>query len=89
MSKTTKFRVIFVIQGKEFPVEINPIQPVREGVVKTLQQLSISSDPNEWKIRTESGNEIYADKSFDEQEIKDSSKLFLNKGPGRGGITHS
>ena len=89
MSKTTSFTVIFVIQGQEFSVEINPIQPVIEGVVKALQQSSNSSDPNEWKIRTENGHEIYSDKSFEEQEIKDSTKLFLNKGPGRGGITHS
>ena len=89
MSKIINFTVIFVIQGQEFPVEINPIQLVREGVVKALQQSSNSSDPNEWKIRTAKGYEIYADKSFEEQEIKESVKLFLNKGPGRGGITNS
>ena len=89
MSKIENFAVTFVIQGQEFPVEINPIQPVREGVVKALQQSGNSSNPNEWKIRTESGHEVYADKSFEEQEIKDSIKLFLNKGPGRGGITTS
>ena len=79
----------FVIQGQEFPVEINPNQLVKEGVEKALQQSGNSGNPNEWKVRTESGRELYTDKSFEEQGITKPTKLFLNKGPGRGGITNS
>lgn len=89
MSKIPNFTVNFVIQGQEFPVEINPSQPVRDGAEKALQQSGSSSNPSEWKVRTEDGHEIYADKSFEEQEIKNFTKLFLNKGPGRGGIANS
>ena len=89
MSKPQNFTAIFVIQGQEFPVEIDPKQQVIEGVVKALQQSGNSGDAKEWKVRTESGHELYTDKSFEEQEIKSSTKLFLNKGPGRGGITNT
>lgn len=88
MSKPQNFTVIFVIQGQGFSVEVDPKQQVIGGVVKALQQSGNSSDANEWKVRTESGQELFTDKSFEEQEIKSATKLFLNKGPGRGGITN-
>ncbi|MBI1663938.1 MAG: DUF2604 domain-containing protein [Nitrosopumilus sp.] len=85
MSGNPKFIVTFVIQGKEFPVEVNPNQPVKAGVVKALQDSGNQGNPNEWQVRTEGGAQLDMNKSFADQGITSPTKLFLSKGPGRGG----
>lgn len=85
MSGNPKFIITFVIQGKEFPVEVNPNQPVKAGVVKALQDSGNQGNPNEWQVRTEGGAQLDMNKSFADQGITSPTKLFLSKGPGRGG----
>lgn len=85
MPGNPKFTVTFVIQGKEFPVEVNPNQPVKVGVVKALHDSGNQGNPDEWQVRTEDGKMLDQNKSFEEQEITGPTKLFLSKGPGRGG----
>lgn len=85
MSGNPKFTVTFVIQGKEFQVEVNPNQPIKAGVVKALQDSGNQGNPDEFQIRTEDGKQLDQNKSFEEQGITGPTKLFLSKGPGRGG----
>lgn len=80
------FTVTFVIQGQSFDVDVNPNQPVKAGVVKALQQAGVPGQPNEWTVRTESGQQLDQNKSFEDQGITSPTKLLLNKGPGRGGL---
>lgn len=85
MSENPNFTVTFVIQGKPFPVEVNPNQPIKAGIVKALQQSGNTGNPDEWKARTEDGKVLDINKSFEEQGITGPTKILLNKGPGRGG----
>lgn len=85
MSGNPNFKVTFVIQGESFDVDVNPNQPIKAGVVKALQKAGSSSNPDEWKVRTEGGKVLDMNKSFEEQGITGPTKLILTKGPGRGG----
>lgn len=85
MSGNPNFTVTFVIQGQDFTVEVNPNQPIKTGIVKALQQSGNQGNPDEWKARTEDGKVLDINKSFSDQGITGPTKLFLNKGPGRGG----
>ena len=85
MSGNPNFKVTFVIQGDNFDVDVNPNQPIKAGVVKALQKAGISGNPDEYKVRTEGGTVLDMNKSFEDQGITSPTKLFLTKGPGRGG----
>ena len=79
------FIVTFVIQGKSFDVEIDPNQIIKDGIEKALQKAGISGNPDEWKAHTESGQQLDTNQNYEKQGITGPTKLFLTKGPGRGG----
>jgi len=81
-----KIDITFVIQGKEFTIEVNINQSIKAGVHKALEQASQSGSHKEWELRTESGELINLDSSWKDQNITSPTKLFLSKGAGRGGI---
>ena len=83
-----KIEIIFVIQGKEFNIEVNINQSVKAGVHKALQQAGQSGSHQGWELRTESGELINMDSSWKDQNITSPTKLFLSKGAGRGGISN-
>lgn len=80
-----KITISFVINGKEYPVEVNINSIVKEGVTKALKDAGIGGSPSDWKIKKEDGSDISLDKSWEEQGIIQDIKLFLTKGAGRGG----
>lgn len=81
-----KIDITFVIQGKEFTIEVNINQSIKAGVHKALEQAGQSGSHKEWELRTESGELINMDSSWKDQNITSPTKLFLSKGAGRGGI---
>jgi len=81
---TEKITIIFVINGQEFPVDVNLNQAIQAAVVKALQNAGIHS-PQGWEVRTENGIQLDLTKSFMDQGITSPTKLFLSKGAGRGG----
>jgi hypothetical protein len=85
VSGNPNFTITFVIQGNEFPVEVNPNQKIKAAVAKALGQSGSGGNPDEWQVRTEEGKQLDINKSFEEEGIAGPTKLFLSKGPGRGG----
>jgi len=83
-----KIEVTFVIQGKEFTIEVNINQSVKAGVHKTLIQAGQSGSHIGWELRTENGELINMDSSWKDQNITSPTKLFLSKGAGRGGTSN-
>ena len=81
-----KFEIIFVIQGKEFPIEVNINQSIKAGVHKALKQAGQPGSLEGWELRTESGKLIDMNSSYKDQDIMSPTKLFLSKGAGRGGV---
>jgi len=83
-----KIEITFVIQGKEFIIEVNTNQSIKAGVHKALEQAGQSGPHKDWELRTESGELINMDSSWNDNNITSPTKLFLSKGAGRGGISN-
>ena len=86
--KEKKIEITFVIQGKEYIIEVNINQSIKAGVHKALEQAGQSGAHKGWELRTESGKLINIDSSWKDQNITSPTKLFLSKGAGRGGISN-
>jgi len=82
-----KIVITFVIQGKEFAIEVNINQSIKAGVHKALEQAGQSGSHKGWELRKEGGGLINMDSSWKEQNITSPIKLFLSKGAGRGGTS--
>ena len=82
----SKFEIIFVIQGKEFPVDVNINQSIKAGVHKALKLADQSGSLEGWELRTESGEKIDMNSSWKDNNITGSTKLYISKGAGRGGL---
>lgn len=83
-----KIEINFVIQGKEFIIEVNINESIKAGVHKALEQAGQPGTHKGWELRTERGEIINMDSSWKDQNITSSTKLFLSKGAGRGGISN-
>lgn len=81
-----KIIIIFVIQGKEFPIEVNINQNIKGAVHKALKQANQQGSLEGWELRTEGGELIDINSSFKDQNIINQTKLYLSKGAGRGGL---
>lgn len=86
MSETPNFTVIFVINGKEWPVSVNANSPIKSGVSKALTDAGLAGDTKGWEARTEGGQKLDLEKKFSEEGITSPTKIFLSKGAGRGGF---
>ncbi len=90
MSQNEKKIVItFIVQGKEFSIEVNINQNIKGAVHQALKQAGQQGSLEGWELRTEGGKVINMNSSFKEQNIVDSMKLFLSKGAGRGGFINT
>ncbi len=83
--KNPLFTVTFVIQGKEFPVNVNKKQVIKGAVERALAASGNPGSTDGWQLRTADGRQLNLSKSFEDEGITESTKLFLSKGPGRGG----
>lgn len=79
------FTVTFVIQGQEFLIQVNPHQVIKAAVEKALAQSGNQGSTDGWQLRTADGRQLDINKKFQEEGITQPAKLFLSKGPGRGG----
>lgn len=77
--------MIFVIQGKEFHVDVDTGDPVDADIAKALKEAGIPGGSDGWTARTVSGASLDGSKTLEEQGIAAPGKILLNKGPGRGG----
>ena len=75
----------FIIQGKEFRVNIDTSDLVKDDIRKALKESGDEGGADGWTARTESGEILDGSKTLSEQGITKPTKIFLNKGPGRGG----
>lgn len=78
-------RITFVIQGVEVNVEVDPSGSTSEDIRLALKEAGIGGEPGEWKARTADGRILDGDKSLIDERVDKPARLYLNKGPGRGG----
>ena len=84
--KPDKFIIFYVIQGNEYPIEVNPNQPLKTSVQKSLKSAGIQGNINGWEVRTEGGTQLDVSQSILNLDLTANTKLFLSKGAGRGGM---
>lgn len=85
MASTTE-TVFFVIQGKTATTVVDPSAPLEQDIRKALEQSGIDGgDAGLWKARTSEGRLLDNGRSLSGQGLSKSDKIFLDKGPGRGG----
>lgn len=77
--------VNFVIQGGEFRVDVGIDDPVDKDIKEALKEAKVGETSDGWTARTESGKTLDGAKTLKEQGVTKPDKIFLNKGPGRGG----
>lgn len=76
----------FVIQGKTISTVVDPNAPLERDIRKALEQSGIDGgDAGLWKARTSEGRLLDNGRSLSGQGLGKSDKIFLDKGPGRGG----
>lgn len=84
-----KIVITFVIQGKEFPIEVNINQNIKGAVHRALQQSGQQGSLEGWELRTEGGVVIDMNSSFRDNNIISPIKLYLSRGAGRGGFINT
>ena len=78
-------QMIFVIQGKEIAEKVDLKAEIKLAVIRVLETVHLPPEFGKWKLKRKDGKEISMTKSYIEQGIVSSGKLFLSMGPGRGG----
>jgi hypothetical protein len=84
-----KIKLIFIINGENFPVEANVEAPLIVAVEKALVLSGNTGrrDPREWEVRDSSGVLLEVDRTIEELALKDGARLFLSLKVGAGGCS--
>ena len=85
MTGNKKINITFVIQGKEVSFDVNTKQAIRGAVERALADFGSPGSIDGWQLRTAEGSQLDMSKHFEDEGITQPIKLFLSKGPGRGG----
>jgi Protein of Unknown function (DUF2604) len=81
-----KISLTVVVSGQPVPIEINHNRPVEHLVEKALKESGNHGQaPDQWELRTESGDLIDQSLQVDQAGIHDGITLFLNPKTGAGG----
>jgi len=88
--KRHKIRLIFIINGQDFPVEANINAPLLEAVQRALAESGNTGRPvDEWEVRDTSGVLLEKHRTPKELGLHNGTRLFLSLRVGAGGIDQS
>ena len=85
-----KIRLVFIINGENFPVETNVHALLLVAVERALVVSGNTGrrDPREWEVRDAGGVLLEVDRSIKDLGLKDGARLFLSLRVGAGGTVH-
>lgn len=83
-----KIKLVFIINGEDFPVETNAEEPLIVPVERALVLSGNTGrrDPREWEVRDSSGVLLEVDRTVKDLGLKDGTRLFLSLKVGAGGF---
>ncbi len=82
-----KIQLVFIINGQEFAVEINPRSPLKVGVHRALiVSENTGRAEDEWEVRDVSGALLEQTRSVQELGLRSGARLFLSLRVGAGGF---
>jgi len=82
-----KIRLIFIINGENFPVEVD----VHALLILAVEKALVLSDntgrrnPREWEVRDSAGTLLQVDQSIKDLGLREGARLFLSLQVGAGG----
>lgn len=88
--KDHKVRLIFIINGQDFPIEANTQAPLIEAVQRALAESdNTGRPPDEWEVRDASGVLLEKNRTPKDLGLIEEVRLFLSLSVGAGGIDQS
>ena len=85
--KDQKVRLIFIINGQDFPMDVNANAPLMAAVHQVLAESSNTGrPPEEWEIRDANGVLLEKGRTPKDLGLNDGTRLFLSLRVGAGGV---
>lgn len=88
--KDQKIKIIFIINGQDFPIEANVNAPLMEAVERALAESDNKGrPPDEWEVRDASGVLLEKNRTLKDLGLHEGARLFLSLRVGAGGVDQS
>lgn len=81
-----KVALIFIINGENFPIEVNGNAPLTSAVQRALaESRNTGRPPEEWELRDANGTLLDRHKTPNDLGLQNGTRLFLSLRVGAGG----
>ena len=88
--KNHKIKIIFIINGQDYPIEANVHAPLMVAVQQALNESDNKGrPPEEWEVRDASGVLLETNRTPKELGLSEGVRLFLSLRVGAGGVDQS
>jgi hypothetical protein len=88
--KDQKIKIIFIINGQDYPIEANIQAPLMEAVQRALAESdNTGRPPDEWEVRDASGVLLEKNRTPKDLGLHEGARLFLSLRVGAGGVDQS
>jgi hypothetical protein len=88
--KDQKIKIIFIINGQDYPIEVNVNAPLIEAVERALSESDNKGRAlDEWEVRDASGVLLEKNRTPKDLGLLEEVRLFLSLSVGAGGIDQS
>lgn len=88
--KDQKIKIIFIINGQDYPIEANVNAPLIEAVERALAESDNKGrELDEWEVRDASGVLLEKNRTPKDIGLLEGVRLFLSLSVGAGGIDQS
>jgi hypothetical protein len=86
-SNRDRFFLVFIVNGEDFKIEIDPNDLLRIAVEKALSESGNTGrqDPAEWEVRDSAGVLLEMARKIKDLGLADGARLFLSLKVGAGG----
>jgi hypothetical protein len=81
-----KTTLVFIINGVEYPVNVNVEAPLAVAVERALvESRNTGRPPDEWEVRNPAGVLLEKGRTIEDLGLKNGTRLFLSLHVGAGG----
>lgn len=85
--KDHKLSLVFIINGQDFPIEVNARAPLISAVQRALGETgNTGRPPEEWEVRDAGGVLLEKHRTPGDLGLRDGARLFLSLRVGAGGV---
>lgn len=85
--KDHKVQLIFIINGQDYPIEVNINAVLMEAVKRALAESNNTGrEPEEWEVRDASGVLLETNRTPKDLGLHEGTRLFLSLRIGAGGV---